>query len=101
MKYLITGCAGFFGFTLCQCLLQNGHDVVGLDNLNHYYDPALKKAHLERLTVYSQFQFLQLDIIERKKVIEVIMLGKFDRVIHLAAQAGVRYSLKDPFAYCR
>ncbi|MDR5609798.1 MULTISPECIES: NAD-dependent epimerase [unclassified Arsenophonus] len=99
MKYLITGCAGFIGFTLCQRLLQHGHDVVGLDNLNHYYDPGLKKARLERLTIYSQFQFLRLDIIEREKVIEVITLGKFDRVIHLAAQAGVRYSLKDPFAY--
>ncbi|HHR5901042.1 TPA: NAD-dependent epimerase [Providencia alcalifaciens] len=99
MKYLVTGSAGFIGFRLCQRLLENGHEVVGIDNMNAYYDQGLKQSRLHILEQYPQFRFIHLDITDREKVLVLCTQENFDRVIHLAAQAGVRYSLQNPFAY--
>ncbi|APG51982.1 TPA: NAD-dependent epimerase [Providencia stuartii] len=99
MKYLVTGSAGFIGFRLCQRLLDSGHEVVGIDNMNAYYDQGLKQSRLHILEQYSHFRFIPLDITDREKVVALCIQEDFDRVIHLAAQAGVRYSLQNPFAY--
>ncbi|MBS0916720.1 NAD-dependent epimerase [Providencia rettgeri] len=99
MKYLITGCAGFIGFRLSECLLQNGHSIIGIDNLNNYYDPSLKNSRLDILKKHSNFSFISLDITNKENVTRLCIDENFDRVIHLAAQAGVRYSLENPFAY--
>lgn len=99
MKYLITGCNGFIGFNLCLKLLQAGHNIVGIDNMNAYYDKNLKHSRLHILEQYPHFRFIPLDITEREKVVALCTQEGFDRVIHLAAQAGVRYSLQNPFAY--
>ncbi|UDG80733.1 UDP-N-acetylglucosamine 4-epimerase [Candidatus Hartigia pinicola] len=99
MKYLVTGSAGFIGFSLCQRLLENWHEVVGIDNMNSYYDQGLKQSRLDILEQYSHFRFIHLDITDYEKIIVLCTQEDFDRVIHLAAQAGVRYSLKNPFAY--
>ncbi|HCM64412.1 MAG TPA: protein CapI [Morganella sp. (in: Bacteria)] len=99
MKYLITGSSGFIGFSLCKHLLNNGHNVIGIDNMNDYYDTNLKYARLNILNKYPNFIFFQLDICNKEKIIHLFVEENFDRVIHLAAQAGVRYSLENPFAY--
>lgn len=99
MKYLVTGAAGFIGMYVTKALLDKGHEVVGLDNLNDYYDPALKNYRLAQLTPFSNFRFLQLDLADREAMAELFESEKFQRVIHLAAQAGVRYSIENPFAY--
>ena len=99
MKYLVTGSAGFIGFRLCQRLLDSGHEVVGIDNMNAYYDQGLKQSRLHILEHYPHFRFIPLDITDREKVVVLCTQEDFDRVIHLAAQAGVRYSLQNPFAY--
>src|SRR5882762_4866037 len=99
MKILVTGAAGFIGSTLAHHLLDRGDDVVGIDNLNDYYDVRLKQARLERLLARAGFLFQKLDIVERKPMSEVFAAGKFDSVVHLAAQAGVRYSIENPSAY--
>ena len=99
MKYLVTGSAGFIGFMLSQHLLKNGHEVIGLDNINSYYDITLKQSRLNILKTYPLFRFFSFDIVDRDKVIHLCAQEQFDRVIHLAAQAGVRYSLENPFAY--
>ncbi len=99
MKTLITGVAGFIGYHLAQRLLQEGKQVYGIDNLNDYYDVNLKKARLDRLLPQSNFTFQYLDISDRTKISELFQKQKFDRVIHLAAQAGVRYSITNPYAY--
>lgn len=99
MKYLVTGAAGFIGFHLCQRLLAAGHQVVGIDNLNSYYAVSLKQDRLEQLTDHSQFHFYKLDVADRDSIAELFNREQFDRVIHLAAQAGVRYSLDNPLAY--
>ncbi|MEX6427802.1 NAD-dependent epimerase [Providencia manganoxydans] len=99
MKYLATGSAGFIGSRLCQRLLESGHEVVGIDNMNAYYDQGLKQSRLHLLEQYPHFRFIPLDITEREKVVDLCTQEGFDRVIHLAAQAGVRYSLQNPFAY--
>lgn len=99
MKYLVTGAAGFIGFHTAQQLCEQGHDVIGIDNLNDYYEVSLKEARLAELTPYSNFQFIKLDIADREKVATLFQQEQFDIVIHLAAQAGVRYSLENPFAY--
>lgn len=80
-------------------LLERGDDVVGIDNLNSYYDPTLKEARLRRLKEHSGFQFLRLDLSDRAGMADLFATGRFDRVVHLAAQAGVRYSLENPSAY--
>ncbi len=99
MKILVTGAAGFIGMHTCLRLLARGDEVVGIDNLNDYYDPALKQARLARLTPLPGFRFLKLDIADRAGIPALFEAESFERVIHLAAQAGVRYSLKNPHAY--
>lgn len=99
MKILVTGAAGFIGFHVSQGLLARGDEVVGLDNLNDYYDPRLKASRLEILQRNGNFRFARLDIIDRGVVEALFAAGKFDRVIHLAAQAGVRHSIEHPHLY--
>lgn len=99
MKYLVTGAAGFIGANISQRLLEMGHEVVGLDNLNAYYDPALKVYRLARLTPFLNFRFVKLDLADREGIAQLFADEKFERVIHLAAQAGVRHSIENPFAY--
>lgn len=98
-KVLITGAAGFIGFFLAKRLLNDGVQVVGLDNLNDYYDPALKKARLAQLSSYSGFTFAQIDLADRPAVAKLFSGHRFDVVVNLAAQAGVRYSLENPHSY--
>ncbi|EPY4077815.1 NAD-dependent epimerase [Klebsiella quasipneumoniae] len=98
MKFLVTGAAGFIGFHIAQRLLNEGHDVVGIDNMNDYYDVSLKQARLDRLSSPA-FHFQQLDLADREGMATLFAAEQFDRVIHLAAQAGVRYSLENPYAY--
>lgn len=99
MKILVTGSAGFIGAALCERLLARGDEVVGIDNLNAYYDVSLKKARLARLTPHPQFRSYVLDIVDRNGMAELFGRERPQRVMHLAAQAGVRYSLKNPYAY--
>lgn len=99
MKVLVTGAAGFIGMTAALRLLDRGDEVVGLDNLNDYYDVALKQSRLGRLQAHPRFRFVRLDVEDREGMPELFRTEKFDRVIHLAAQAGVRYSLLNPHAY--
>jgi len=99
MKILVTGAAGFIGMHTSQRLLARGDQVVGLDNLNDYYDPTLKEARLARLTPHEGFRFVKMDVADRAGMERLFAEEKFDRVIHLAAQAGVRYSLQNPHAY--
>lgn len=98
MKFLVTGAAGFIGYHVSERLLQAGHEVVGIDNLNDYYDVSLKQARLDRLQLPG-FQFEKLDLADREGMAQLFADEKFDRVIHLGAQAGVRYSLDNPLAY--
>ena len=99
MKILVTGVAGFIGSSLAIRLLERGDEVVGIDNLNDYYDVNLKLARLERLKDYSRFKFIKLEISDRTAMEELFIAEKFQRVMHLAAQAGVRYSITNPHAY--
>lgn len=98
-KYLVTGAAGFIGFHTTQRLIQMGKEVVGMDNLNDYYEVSLKEARLKQLKALPKFSFQKLDLADRAGMESLFEKEKFDAVIHLAAQAGVRYSLKDPQAY--
>lgn len=99
MKILVTGAAGFIGMHTSERLLARGDEVVGLDNLNDYYDPTLKENRLARLTPHPAFRFVKLDVADRAGMERLFAEEGFDRVIHLAAQAGVRYSLQNPHAY--
>lgn len=113
MKILVTGTAGFIGYHLAKRLLENGHEVVGLDNINDYYDINLKYARLEEMGVnqvpcsmdhvqsskYKKYRFYKLDLQEKDQIFSIFQDEKFDKVVHLAAQAGVRYSLENPWAY--
>jgi UDP-glucuronate 4-epimerase len=96
---LVTGAAGFIGFNLCEKLLEKGNRVIGLDNLNPYYDVSLKKARLERLKSHEEFFFNKADIEDLPKLKKIFRDQPIDRICNLAAQAGVRYSLIDPFSY--
>ena len=99
MKILLTGAAGFIGFHTAQKLLARGDEVVGLDNLNDYYDPTLKRARLTQLQPHPKFRFVKMDLADTGGMKALFAREKFQRVIHLAAQAGVRYSLENPQAY--
>lgn len=99
MKLLVTGAAGFIGFHVSKFLLDRGDDVVGLDNLNDYYDVGLKQSRLDLLEASEGFRFVKLDLADRQGVAQLFSDEKFDRVIHLGAQAGVRYSIENPLAY--
>jgi len=99
MKILVTGAAGFIGMHVSERLLARGDTVVGLDNLNDYYDPQLKLDRLARLMPHPQFRFAKLDVADRDGMAALFAAEGFDRVVHLAAQAGVRYSLVNPQAY--
>jgi UDP-glucuronate 4-epimerase len=99
MKFLVTGAAGFIGMHTCKRLLDAGHDVVGLDNLNAYYMPKLKQHRLEKLLAFSNFRFIKMDLADREGIAQLFAEEQFQRVIHLAAQAGVRYSIEAPFDY--
>jgi UDP-glucuronate 4-epimerase len=99
VKILVTGAAGFIGMHVAQRLLARGDTVVGIDNLNDYYDPQLKHDRLARLAPLPGFRFIKLDVADRAGMATLFAEEKFDRVVHLAAQAGVRYSLVNPAAY--
>jgi len=106
-KYLVTGAAGFIGFYVVQDLLKKGFSLVGIDNLNDYYDVALKndrlaflKSLVESNNFSGTFEFIEMDISNRERMTDLFQTHTFDKVIHLAAQAGVRYSIENPHA-CR
>jgi UDP-glucuronate 4-epimerase len=96
---LVTGAAGFIGFHVARALLEQGHRIVGLDSLNNYYDPALKQSRLDLLRKNTRFDFVQADLADRPTMAELFAKHRFAVVIHLAAQAGVRYSIDHPHAY--
>ena len=99
MKILLTGAAGFIGLHVARQLLDRGDTVIGVDNLNAYYDPQLKRDRLALIAAHPGFRFEQTDVANRSAMVELFATGRFARVVHLAAQAGVRHSLVDPHAY--
>lgn len=99
MKILVTGAAGFIGMHVAKRLLEHGNKVIGIDNLNDYYDVRLKEDRLQQLLPYSNFRFIKMDIADREAMEALFALEKFNHVVNLAAQPGVRYSLKNPHAY--
>ena len=96
---MITGAAGFIGFHLSKRLLQSGIHVIGIDNMNAYYDVRLKKARLEGLRPFKNFSFFKCDLTDKTEMDAVFKKGRFEIVVNLAAQAGVRYSLENPSSY--
>jgi len=99
MKVLVTGAAGFIGMHVAKRLLEQGAEVVGIDNLNDYYDVALKQARLEQLKPFPAFRFVKMDMADRAAMEQLFAAERFNRAVNLAAQPGVRYSLKNPHAY--
>ena len=98
-KILVSGSAGFIGFSVCKNLLEKGFNIIGIDNHNNYYDPAMKESRLNKLEKYSNYNHHRIDLVDRKKLDEIFKKYKPNKVINLAAQAGVRYSIKNPLAY--
>ena len=98
-KILVTGAAGFIGYHTSERLLARGDEVVGLDNVNDYYDPTLKEARIARLARHPGFRLVRMELADRDGVARLFREERFDRVINLAAQAGVRYSITNPHAY--
>jgi UDP-glucuronate 4-epimerase len=101
MKILVTGAAGFIGAHVALRLAREGHEVVGVDNLNDYYSPRLKEARLAELGFPASFRFVKLDLADREGITALFAAEKFERVAHLAAQAGVRYSIENPHTYAQ
>jgi UDP-glucuronate 4-epimerase len=99
MSILVTGCAGFIGAHCCHKLLERGEDVIGLDNLNEYYDLSLKMGHLSQLQAFPNFRFFKVDLANRQEIAKIFASEQPQRVVNLAAQAGVRYSIQNPAAY--
>ena len=103
-KVLVTGAAGFIGFHVCKMLMENNYDVVGIDNLSNYYSVILKESRIKELQNLDlknvgNFEFKKIDIVDQKKLNNLFKAEKFELVIHLAAQAGVRYSIENPRTY--
>ena len=98
MKILVTGAAGFIGYHLIESLLKDGHEIIGLDNFNSYYDVSLKRARINNIH-HTQFSLLEIDLVDKKSLISLFEKNNFDVVVNLAAQAGVRYSLTNPEKY--
>ena len=101
MKILLTGAAGFIGMHVASKLLKRGDSVIGIDNLNSYYDPKLKKERLKLLNNFERFNFKKIDISDADEIKNIFSKHKFDRVVHMAAQAGVRYSIENPSEYIK
>ena len=101
MNILLTGVAGFIGMHVCQSLLERGETVIGIDNINNYYDKKLKLGRLKQLKKYKKFTFYKVDISDRKKIDNIFLKTKPQKVVHLAAQAGVRYSIVNPNEYIK
>ncbi len=99
MKVLVTGAAGFIGYHVSKALCDRGDKVIGIDNLNDYYDVSLKEARLQQLEPFTNFSFVKMDISNRAELESLFEIQNFDKVVHLAAQAGVRYSIKNPHVY--
>ena len=99
MRYFITGCAGFIGFHLCKRLLESGYQICGYDNLNNYYNPVLKKIRLNILSEFQNFEFVKGDLTDKELLEHIIKKFEPKQIIHLAAQAGVRYSIENPMSY--
>jgi len=98
-KILVTGSSGFIGSSLSEKLLKRGDNIIGIDNHNNYYDPKIKDARLKRLTKYSNYEHLKIDISDKESLSEVFKKNRIQKVVNLAAQAGVRYSMENPLAY--
>jgi len=98
-KILVTGAAGFIGFHLSKSLLVDGYEVLGIDNINDYYSPRLKHARLDQLKLHENFKFEKVDLVNREALIKSFQSFKPNKVVNLAAQAGVRYSIENPYAY--
>lgn len=101
MRVLVTGVAGFIGFHTAKRLCSDGHQVIGIDNLNSYYSVELKQARLAQLAEYRDFRFQLLDVADKQALLELFAEQAFDQVVHLAAQAGVRYSIDNPDVYAQ
>ena len=99
MNILVTGVAGFIGFHLCKSLLDDDHEILGIDNIYDYYDPKLKYARLNQLSSYKNFTFDKIDITNKDLLSKSFQSFKPEKVVNLAAQAGVRYSIENPQAY--
>ncbi|MBT4708749.1 MAG: NAD-dependent epimerase/dehydratase family protein, partial [Flavobacteriaceae bacterium] len=99
MKILVTGSAGFIGYHLCNSLLNDGYDVLGIDNINDYYNKNLKLERLQILKKYNNFNFKKIDISNRRHVAKIFKNFKPNKVINLAAQSGVRFSIENPYSY--
>ena len=99
MRILVTGAAGFIGMHTCKALLDRGDEVIGIDNLNDYYEVQLKRSRLNLIEGYEKFRFIELDLVAREAIMSLFQEYRFDRVFNAAAQAGVRYSIENPHAY--